>query len=174
MAASEQALTSQPSEPQENAAPSESEPQESNKGYRRRILHLVEETFGPSPHAQIQGLLALRSGEQVTKHVDEELRAAYARGRADLQAEIIFAERLADIRSKYPDFDRAWASVKPIVPRVIFSEVADHPEGLEAAYQLAKLPELCEELSALDPEKARERFRHFVKDLVVLTKGAVL
>ena len=46
-----------------NAAPSEnesSEPQERSKGYKRRILHLLEEMFGPSPNAQIQGLLTMR------------------------------------------------------------------------------------------------------------------
>jgi hypothetical protein len=162
MATSEQAITAQ------TGAQQSEEPQERNKGYRRRILRLVEETFGPSPHAQIQGLLALRGGKQVTKHVDEELRAAYARGRADLQAEIVFAERLAAIQNKYPDFNHAWAQVRPLVPRPIWEEVANLEHGLEAAYHLSKLPEMARELSELEPEKARERFRHFVKDLAAL------
>jgi hypothetical protein len=96
------------------------------------------------------------------------LREAYQRGRADLQAEIVFAERLAAIRSKYVDFDLAWASVRPLVPRVVWEEASDLEHGLEAAYQLAKVPELCRELSALGPEKARERFRFFVGDLMAL------
>jgi hypothetical protein len=168
MSASEQALTSQ-------SASSESEPQDRNKGYKRRILHLVEEMFGPSPRAQIDGLIKTRNGGQivVTAASDEELKAAYQRGRDDLQAEIVFAERIAAIRAKYPDFDGAWARVKPLVPRTVWAEIADHPEGLEGAYQLAKLPELCQELSELDPARARERFRFFVHDLTHLTRGAI-
>lgn len=150
------------------------EPQERNKGFRRRILHLVEEMFGPSPRAQIDGLIKVRKGIQivVSKPTDEELRAEYQRGRANLQAEIVFAERLSAARAKYADFDAAWRSVRPLVPRAVWAEMADHPDGLESAYQLSKLPELCQELSMLEPEKARERFRHFVKDLVALTRGA--
>lgn len=151
-----------------------SETQERSKGSHRRILHLVGEMFGPSPHAQIQGLLKMRGlrGEQIVVNAkDEELKAAYQRGRADLQNEIIFAERLAAIRAKYPDFDSAWSSVRPLVPRVVWEEAADLEHGLEAAYQLSKLPELASELSELEPDKARERFRHFVKDLTALTKG---
>lgn len=152
-----------------NGAPSL---QDRNKGSKRRILHLVEEVFGPSPNAQVQGLINVRKGERVVRDATEEqLKAAYQRGRADLQAEIEFAERLSAIRAKYPDFDQAWRSVRPLVPRVVWQEMADHPDGLESAYQLSKLPELCQELSELGPEKARERFRHFVRDLVALTRG---
>jgi len=163
--------------PSDNAepqlAPPNSEPQERNKGFKRRILHLVEEMFGPSPNAQIQGLIKMRKGGQivVTAASDDELKAEYERGRADLLAEIQFAERLAAVRAKYPDFDSAWHSVRPLVPRTVWAEMADNPDGLESAYQLSKLPELCEELSKLDPDKARERFRHFVNDLTALTRG---
>lgn len=162
MATSEQALTSQ-------SLSSESEPQDRNKGYKRRVLHLVEEMFGPSPNAQIQGLIKMRKSAQVIIHSDADLKAAYQRGREDLQAEIVFAERLAAIRAKYPDFEQAWASVRPLVPRCVWEQAADLEHGLEGAYQLSKLPELALELSELEPEKARERFRHFVKDLVALT-----
>lgn len=103
-----------------------------------------------------------------TPSSDPEIRAAYQRGRADLQSEILFAERLAAIRVKYPDFDRSWGRVKPLVPRDVWAEMADHPDGLDGAYWLSKLPELCQELSELPPEKAVERFRHFVKDLTAL------
>jgi hypothetical protein len=156
-----------------DALPGAPDPQERSKGFRRRILHLVEEMFGPSPNAQIQGLIAMRKGGQIVVTVasDEQLRAEYERGRADLQAEIEFAERLAAVRAKYPDFDSAWKSVRPLVPRSVWAEMADNPYGLESTYQLSKLPELCEELSKLDPDKARERFRHFVRDLVAL--GAI-
>ncbi len=133
----------------------------------RRVKQLLEQIFGHSLDAQIKGLLAVRKGERV-EAPDEALRAAYGRGRADLLAEIKFAERLAEIRSRYPDFDSSWNRVRPLVPRVVWAEVADSEHGLEAAYRLAKLPELCRELSELDPEKARERFRHFVKDVVAL------
>jgi hypothetical protein len=136
----------------------------------RRIRRLVEELFGPGLEAQITGLLKLRKGARVVEPSEEQLRSAYQRGRADLQAEIVFAERLAAIRTKYPDFDRAWASVRPLIPRVIWEEIAELEHGLEGAYQLSKLPELCAELSAM-PERARERFQFFVRDLLAL-KGA--
>jgi hypothetical protein len=105
---------------------------------------------------------------EAQRPTEAALHAAYQRGRADLQNEIVFAERLAAIRAKYPDFDRAWASVKPLVPRIVWAEVADHPYGLEGAYQLSKLPELCTELSEMSPETARDRFRFFVRDLMAL------
>lgn len=201
-------------------AEANAEPQERSKGSHRRILHLVAEMFGASPHDQIQGLLSMRNkvrdaannepptatgnarnkilhlcatiwgapeniveslkeiyrgaapGNTVTRTAtDDELKAAYQRGRADLRAEIEFSERLSAIQAKYPDFDHAWASVRPLVPRSVLADMADDANGLEGAYALAKLPELCEELSALDPEKARERFKHFLRDLVALTKG---
>jgi hypothetical protein len=113
------------------------------------------------------GKLRARIGE-----LEAALREAYQRGRADLQAEMVFAERLSAIRAKYPDFDRAWAAVKPLVPRVVWAEVADLEHGLEGAYRLSKLPELATELSVMGPSRAVERFRHFVKDLAALTKGA--
>ncbi len=99
------------------------------------------------------------------------LREAYRRGREDLKSEVIFAERLAAIRQKYLDFDSAWAQVRPLVPRAVWAEAADLEHGLEGAYQLSKLPELCQELSEMDAERARERFRFFVRDLKAL-KGA--
>jgi hypothetical protein len=153
----------------------EPEIQERNKGFRRRILHLVEEMFGPSPNAQIRGLVAIRKSGQivVTAASDDDLKAAYQRGRADLQAEIVFAERLSAIRQKYFDFDHAWGQVRPLVPRAIWEEAADLEHGLEGAYQLSKLPELAAELAELPPEKARERFRFFVRDLTHLTGGAL-
>jgi hypothetical protein len=159
----------------ESEAPEESEPRYGGKDSRRRIYRLLEELFGDSRHAQIQGLLLVRKNAQIiiNNPTNDELKAAYARGRADLQAEIVFAERLAAIRAKYPDFDSAWASVRPLVPRVIWQEAADHPEGLEGVYQLARLPELCQELSEMEPERARERFKFFVKDLTALTRGAI-
>jgi hypothetical protein len=139
----------------------------------RRVKTLLEQIFGHSLDAQIQGLLHVRKGAQVVVHKakDDELSAAYQRGRADLTAEIVFAERLAAIRSKYVDFDHAWASVRPLVPRCIWEEAADLEHGLEGAYQLSKLPELARELAELEPERARQRFQHFVRDLVALTKG---
>jgi len=102
-----------------------------------------------------------------------ELREAYRRGRADLQAEIVFAERLSAIQVKYPNFDAAWKSVKPLLPRVVWEEISDLEYGLEGAYQLSKDPELCAELAELPPEKARERFRFFVRDFMKLMKGAL-
>ncbi len=116
---------------------------------------------------------AQQRGAPVAVHIsDSEREEVYQRGiqrgREDLQAEIVFAERLAAIRGKYPDFDHAWASVRPLVPRVVWEEATDLAHGLEAAYQLSKLPELARELAELEPEKARERFRHFVKDLAAL------
>ncbi len=139
----------------------------------RRINQLLTQLFGPSIHAQIQGLLDVRKGAPVTVHVsDSEREEAYQRGKADgraqLQEEIVFAERLAEIRAKYPDFDYAWSSVRPLVPRGVWEEAANLEHGLEGAYQLSKLPELARELAALSPEKARERFRHFVRDLIAL------
>jgi hypothetical protein len=133
----------------------------------RRVKQLVEEIFGHSLDAQIQGLLKIRKGLRIEPS-DEALRAAYQRGRDDLTAEIQFAERLAAIRQKYADFDHAWASVRPMVPRTIWEESADLEHGLEGAYQLSKLPELAAEFSALEPEAARQRFRFFVRDLIAL------
>jgi len=217
MATSEQAITAQTGA-EKNV---EQEPNYGGIDSRRRVYRLLEEIFGPSRHAQIQGLLGIRNNTkdaaekseplpaamenaQMRKRIlllcasiwgepqhivdslgkiykgttpahtatkdagDEALHAAYQRGRADLQAEIVFAERLSAIRAKYPDFDHAWASVRPLVPRVVWEEAADLTHGLEAAYQLSKLPELARELSELEPEKARERFRHFVRDLAAL------
>jgi hypothetical protein len=136
----------------------------------RRIKQLLERMFGHSLDAQIQGLLEIRK-RVLDSTSNEALAAAYQRGRADLQAEIVFAERLAAIRAKYPDFDRAWASVRPLVPRTIWEESADLEHGLEGAYQLSKLPELAQELAAMEPDAARQRFRFFVRDLMALTGG---
>ena len=48
---------------------------------------------------------------------EAELREAYRRGRADLQAEIVFAERLSgDPSQKYPNFDAAWKSCEAFAP----------------------------------------------------------
>src|SRR5208283_3834275 len=158
-----------------NAVAESVQPQLAERKYggepsNRRVKQLLEQVFGHSLDAQIQGLLKIRKDVRIEAG-DEALRAAYQRGRADLTAEIVFAERLAAIRAKYPDFDRAWASVRPLVPRVVWEEAAELEHGLDGAYQLSKLPELATELIALEPEKARERFRHFVHDLVILMKG---
>jgi hypothetical protein len=182
------------------AAPQLAERKYGGADSMRRVKQLLSELFGPSPAKWIQGLLDLRKNvlpsvngnwrelerklQTETKqrealeaelrsvpHGDAELKAAYQRGRADLQAEIVFAERLAEIQARYPDFDRAWASVRPLVPRVVWEEAAELEHGLEGAYQISKLPELAAELAELPPEKARERFRFFVRDLTALTKG---
>jgi len=208
----------------ENALPAEpqlAEPDYGSAGSRRRIYRLLEETFGPSRHAQIQGLLSMRRAasdsadkerpstasentqnqilslcakiwgapENIVASLDKiyhgtapgntavrtasdaELKAAYERGRSDLTAEIVFAERLAAIRAKYSDFDACWNRVRPLVPRVVWEEAAELEHGLEGAYQLSKLPELATELAALEPENARARFRFFVHDLVILMRG---
>jgi hypothetical protein len=177
MGTTEQPLTTQTGAEQnverdDHAIPPENERKYGGIDSRRRIYHLLEEMFGPSRGKQIQGLLEMRkSGRVVRETTDEELKEAYQRGRSDLQAEIVFSERLAAIREKYADFDNAWRSVRPLVPRTVWAEMADHPEGLESAYQLSKLPELCQELSELGPQKARERFQFFVRDLQAITKG---
>lgn len=188
---SEQALAAKAAEPQSEEPLTERK--YGGEPSMARVKQLLSELFGPSPAKWIIGLLGVRKNvlpsvngnwrELETRckaaekelaelrsapHSDGELKAAYQRGRADLQAEIVFAERLAEIRAKYSDFDAAWRSVRPLVPRCIWEEAADLEHGLDGAYQLSKLPELADELSGLEPEKARERFRHFVKDLVAL------
>ncbi len=167
----------------------------------RRVKQLLEELWGPSPAAQVEGLSSVRKTGGKKQRDEErnwralvaerdtwrakaeaaeqkptseaEIRAAYQRGRADLQAEIVFAERLAAIRAKYPDFDSAWNRVRPLVPRAVVAEAADLEHGLEGAYQLSKLPELCQELSEMDAERAGERFRFFVRDLTALKAAAL-
>jgi len=155
-----------------NAVAESVQPQLAERKYggepsNRRVKQLLEQVFGHSLDAQIQGLLKIRKDVRIEAG-DESLREAYQRGRADLQAEIVFAERLADVRTRYPDFDHSWNSVRPLVPRSVWTEVADNEHGLEGAYALSKLPELCRELSEMEPEKARERFRFFVRDLRAL------
>jgi hypothetical protein len=146
-----------------------------NAQTRKRILLLCSTIWGEPEHI-VESLLKIYKGttpeRMARKDVgDEALSAAYRRGRSDLEAEIQFAEKLAKIRAKYFDFDSAWASVRPLVPRVVWEEAANLEHGLEGAYQLARLPELARELAELSPEKARERFRHFVKDLEALMRG---
>jgi len=159
-----------------NSAPNENdalpdEPQEHGKGFKRRIFRLLEEMFGPSPNAQVRGLIKLRKGEGVVVEQikDEELGAAYQRGRESVFAEQEFSERVAKARSKYADFDAALRAVKPLVPRAVLTAAADLPHGLEALYALSRLPKLCEELSELPDEKAVERFGHFEHDFALMT-----
>jgi hypothetical protein len=178
---SEQVASTAAAPSNENGAQPESaslEPQERNKGFRRRILHLVEETFGASPRAQIDGLIKTRKGAQIVIQSDEELERAYARGcaagRADLEQEIKFEDfkkRSDAFLDKYPDFEHTWAAVRDSLPRSIWQEVADNDYGLEGAYWLTKTPELCRELSGLDSEEARERFRFFIKVLKALKRA---
>ncbi len=146
-----------------------------NASTQKHILGLCATIWG-EPRNIVERLEKIYHGAApgntiVKTATDAELRAAYQRGRTDLQAEIAFAERLAEIQARYPDFDRAWASVRPLVPRVVWAEMADSEHSLESAYHLSKLPELCQELSEMESERARERFRHFLKDLIALTRG---
>jgi hypothetical protein len=163
-----------------------------------RVKQLLSELFGPSPAKWILGLLDVRkkvpplvngNWRELERKLDAEtkkrealekelaeLRAmphsdgeAYQRGRESVFAEQEFSERLAVARSKYPDFDAALRSVKPLVPRAVLTAAADLEHGLEALYALSRLPKLCEELAELSDEKAVERFNHFEHDFALMT-----
>jgi hypothetical protein len=138
---------------------------------QKRILHLCGAIWG-APERVIESLSAIQHGKTPAEQASNtDIRAAYLRGRADLEAEIQFSERLAAARQNFPGFDAAWRSVKPLIPRSVWQEIVDEPHGLAGAYHLSKLPALCQELSELEPDKARERFRHFLNDLKIL--GAI-
>jgi hypothetical protein len=159
-----------------NARDPEKVPPVTMIGTQNRILALCATIWG-APENIVESLQKIYHGATPAHTLartasDEELKSAYKRGRADLEKEIEFAERISAIRARYSDFDEVWRRVRPLVPRTVLEEMAEHPDGLDSAYQLSKLPELCQELSELEPEKARERFQHFVRDLKAITRGA--
>lgn len=155
-----------------------------------RVKQLLASLYGPSPAAWIRGLKERPSSpapqdeksleaqrdeafirgyqqchEQGRADRDQAYRDGKEDGRAGLQAEIVFSERLAEIRQKYPHFDSAWRAVRPLLPHVVWEEATDLENGLEGLYALSRLPELCRELSSLEPEQARLRFRFFIRDM---------
>lgn len=126
----------------------------------------------PDDDQYIAALVAYRTRQEVAPvlaAVQQTIEAERAE-RARVDAQRIYLERIAAVRSEYPDFDEMTSKDLPVSP-VMAEVILTSPAGPRVSYYLGSHPEECVALSKLPPVQAAVELGRLEARLSAATTG---